>query len=129
MFARNQARARCRSDVVMALDRREIQERVNRAFAREDALEACRQRDIGALVTILRRHGISQGVIAGLTGIPQGRLSEYENGRRTGGGRKDRVPTLDTIEKFADGLNVPEPARRALGLTPAGQAEAALGRV
>src|SRR5215472_8007270 len=101
----------------MTLSRREVQERVNRAFAREDALEACRRRDIGALVKILRRHGISQGVISGLTGIPQGRLSEYENGIRVrgrDGARKDRVPTLNTIEKFADGLNVPEPARRAL---------------
>src|SRR5262245_13654000 len=102
----------------MALDRREIQERVNRAFAREDAIEACRQRDIGTLITILRRHGISQGVISSLTGISQGRLSEYANGIR--------VPTLDTIEKFAIGLDIPEPARRALRLTPAGQAEAAL---
>src|SRR5262252_6894897 len=105
----------------MALDRREIQERVNRAFTREDALEACRQRDLGTLVKILRRHGISQGVIAGLTGISQGRLSEYENGIRDVRGaavfRKDRVPTLNTIEKFAVGLGIPEPARRALGLT------------
>ena len=49
--------------------------------------------------------------MAGLTGIPQGRLSEYKTGKR--------LPTLNTLEEFANGLGLPEHARRALGLAAA----------
>ncbi len=102
----------------MALDRQEIRARVNRAFARQDVMDACLHRRIGSVVTALRGHGISQGVISGLTGIAQGRLSEYEHGKRE--------PTLETIEKFAAGLEIPAEAQRALGLVPAGSQGAAL---
>jgi transcriptional regulator with XRE-family HTH domain len=98
----------------MTLDRQEIHETVNRVFARQDVIEACRQRDrrdIGLIISVLGSHGISQGLIAGLTGLPQGRLSEYKTGKR--------LPTLNTLEQFANGLGLPEPARRALGLAPA----------
>jgi hypothetical protein len=43
-----------------------------------------------------------------LTGIPQGRLSEYKTGKR--------VATLNTLEAFADGLAMSEAARRSFGL-------------
>jgi transcriptional regulator with XRE-family HTH domain len=103
----------------MMMDRQEIRGRIERVFAREDVLEACRRRDRGTgsptsdlsmILNVLRAHGVTQGVIAGLTGIPQSRLSEYKNGLRQ--------PTLDTLKKFADGLELPEPARAALGLAP-----------
>src|SRR6266568_5462302 len=95
----------------MNLDRHEVREIVNRAFARQDVLDACQERDLGKIVAVLGSHGLSQGQIAGLTGVPQGRLSEYKTGKR--------LPTLNTLEEFANGLDVPENARRALGLAPA----------
>jgi hypothetical protein len=39
----------------MILDRQEVQETVNRVFARQDVLEACRRRerrDIGLIITV-----------------------------------------------------------------------------
>src|SRR5260370_36509677 len=103
---------------VMRLDRQEIHERVRRVFAREDVLEACRRREIGPIISTLRSHGISQGLIGALTGTTQGRISEYE--------RNIREPTLETFEKFATGLGIPEAARRALGLISSDQPHAAL---
>jgi transcriptional regulator with XRE-family HTH domain len=99
---------------IMTLDRQEVRKIVKRVFARQDVIEACKRHerhDIGLIISVLGSHGISQGLIAGLTGIPQGRLSEYKTGKRH--------PTLDTLAVFADGLDVPEHARRALGLAPA----------
>lgn len=97
----------------MILDRQEIRDVVKRVFARQDVIEACRrreQRDIALIISVLGNHGLSQGEIAGRTGIPQGRLSEYKTGKRQ--------PTLNTLEAFANGLELPENARRALGLAP-----------
>jgi hypothetical protein len=117
------------SDLVMALDRKEVQQRVERVFAREDVLEACVRRDrgqekptsdLGVILNVMKSHGLTQGVISGLTGIGQGRLSEFKHGKRQ--------PTLDTLERFADGLGLPEPARAALGLKQAGQGEVSLLR-
>jgi transcriptional regulator with XRE-family HTH domain len=99
----------------MILDQREVQETVNRVFARQDVIEACRRRerrDISLIISVLGSHGVSQGLIARLTGISQGRLSEYKTGKR--------LPTLDTLGQFADGLGLPEHARRALGLAATG---------
>lgn len=92
----------------MTLDLREAREIVERVFTRQDVLTACGERKLGPVLDVLSHHGISQTQITCLTGIPQGRLSEYKRGKR--------VPTLNTLEAFADGLGVPEQARRALGL-------------
>jgi transcriptional regulator with XRE-family HTH domain len=70
---------------------------------------------MAVILNVMKNHGLTQGVISGLTGIGQGRLSEYKNGIRQ--------PTLDTLENFANGLGVPEPARAALGLKPKGESE------
>lgn len=86
---------------------------VERVCARQDAMDACSRRDLGALVRILGHHGVTQSQIAGLTGIPQGRLSQYSTGKH--------IPqATSTFEAFADGLGLPVRARLALGLAPAG---------
>ena len=55
------------------------------------------------------KDGLTQGQIAALTGIPQGRLSEYKTGKRT--------PTGYTVfAAFADGLKLSPATRQALGL-------------
>jgi transcriptional regulator with XRE-family HTH domain len=102
----------------MALDLQDVRQILDRAFAGQDAIEACRRRDLGAIIRLLGKHGITQGQIATLTGIAQGRLSEYKTGKR--------IPSASsTFEAFADGLEMPSQARRALGLAPAGTVEVA----
>jgi hypothetical protein len=54
----------------------EVRGVVERVFARQDVLDACARRDLGAIVVILGTCGVTQGQIAELTGIGQGRLSE-----------------------------------------------------
>jgi tetratricopeptide (TPR) repeat protein/transcriptional regulator with XRE-family HTH domain len=95
----------------MAVDIPAIREVVGRVCTRQDVLDACKLRDLGAVITVLCAHGITQGQIAGLTGITQGRLSEYKTHKR--------IPTATSVfEAFADGLGLPAAARRALGLAP-----------
>lgn len=95
----------------MTIDRRSIQETLEHVFARQDMDEACHRRDLGAIIGILGMHGITQGQIASLTGIAQGRLSEYKTGKRA-------ATATSTFESFADGLGMPASARTALGLAP-----------
>lgn len=103
-------------NVRMAMDQRNVQEIIDRAFAGHDMLEACQRRDLGAIIRVLRKYGITQGRIASLTGIAQGRLSEYNTGKR--------VPSAkSTFEAFANGLKMPDHARRALGLTSSGASD------
>ncbi len=95
----------------MAVDIPAIREIVERVFARQDVLDACKRRDLGTPITVLCANGVTQAQIAALTGIPQGRLSEYKT--------RKRVPTAtSTFEAFADGLGLPPGARLALGLAP-----------
>ena len=96
----------------MAVDIPAVREIVGRAFTRKEVLDACERRDLGAVITALCAQGVTQGQLSVLTGIPQGRLSEYKAHKRT--------PTASsTFEAFADGLGMPPAARRALGLDPA----------
>jgi transcriptional regulator with XRE-family HTH domain len=107
----------------MAVDIPAIREVVERVCTRRDVLEACKRRDLGAVIKLLCAQGLTQGQLASLTGIPQGRLSEYKTHKR--------VPTAtSTFEAFADGLGMPPAARRALGLAPeaAGSGDPAGGR-
>lgn len=84
----------------MAVDIPVIRGVVERACARKDVLDACKHRDLGAVITLLCAQGITQGQLSVLTGIPQGRLSEYKNHKR--------VPTAtSTFEAFAEGLGMP----------------------
>ena len=82
---------------------------VERACARPDVLDACARRDLGAVIDVLGAAGLTQGRIAELTGISQGRLSEWRTGKR-------KALAVATFQKFADGLGLPTAARRALGL-------------
>jgi transcriptional regulator with XRE-family HTH domain len=94
----------------MALAVSDVREVVERVCAHPDVLEACGRRDLGVVIEVLGAHGVTQGQIAGLTGISQGRLSEYRNHKRR--------PTASSLfEAFADGLGMPPTARRALGLS------------
>jgi tetratricopeptide (TPR) repeat protein len=95
----------------MAVDIPAIREIVQRVCTRPDVLEACTRREFSFVLKALCAHGVTQGQISALTGIPQGRVSEYKTGKRT--------PTAtSTFEAFADGLAMPAAARRALGLAP-----------
>ncbi|MFD0203077.1 MULTISPECIES: helix-turn-helix domain-containing protein [Saccharothrix] len=74
-------------------------------------MAALRERDIATLLVLIRRYaGCSQNDLAGVTGITQSRISEYMRGRR--------LPTLDTIERIADGIDMPPDCRGLLGLAP-----------
>ncbi len=95
----------------MAVDIPAIREIVERVFARQDVLDACKRRKISTPITVLCANGVTQAQIAALTGIPQGRLSEYKT--------RKRIPAAtSTFEAFADGLGLPPAARLALGLAP-----------
>jgi transcriptional regulator with XRE-family HTH domain len=80
-------------------------------WSRLEVVAALEARDIASLLVLLRRYaGYSQNDLAGVTGIAQGRISEYM--------RRRRLPTLDTIERIADGVGMPPDCRRRLGLAP-----------
>jgi len=97
----------------MALALSEVRAIVQRVCARPDVLAACQQHDIGFVVEVLSNHKpkVTQGQIAALTGISQGRLSEYMSHKR-------KPEKAAIFRDFADGLDMPPAARRALGLIP-----------
>jgi transcriptional regulator with XRE-family HTH domain len=105
----------------MALGIFEVRVVVDRVFAQQDVLDACARRDLGRVIMILGAHGLTQGRIAELTGISQGRLSEWAR-------RKRKPSASSTFEAFADGLGVPPAARQALGLASDGTAEPGLSQ-
>jgi transcriptional regulator with XRE-family HTH domain len=73
--------------------------------------EACQRRDLGAIIRVLGKYGVTQGQVASRTGLAQGRLSEYATGKR-------KPTAKSTFESMADGLDMPAHLRRALGLAP-----------
>ena len=77
----------------MTVDIPAIREIVERACTRQDVLDACKRRDLGAVITVLCSCGVTQGQLSVLTGITQGRLSEYK--------AHWRVPTARTIVNAA----------------------------
>jgi transcriptional regulator with XRE-family HTH domain len=91
---------------------------VERVCARPDVLDACARRDLGTVVAALGSGGLTQGQISALTGISQGRLSEWMTGKR-------KPAKQSTFEKFANGLDLPPAARRAMGLAVASPAASA----
>ncbi len=94
----------------MSVNLADVRRIVEQACARPDVLDACRRRDLGKVIEVLGSHGLTQGTMASLTGITQGRLSQYKNHQIT--------PKAKTIfEDFAGGLRMPSTARLALGLS------------
>jgi transcriptional regulator with XRE-family HTH domain len=108
----------------MALALSEVRAVVQQVCARPDVLHACRQQDLGFVVEALGNHRpkVTQGQIAALTGISQGRLSEYVNHKR-------RPQKATLIRDFADGLDMPAAARKALGLLAERSATSGAGLV
>ena len=95
----------------MAVDVPDVREVIGRVFTRNDVLDACKRRDLGAVIEAVCAQGVTQIQLSVLTGIPQGRLSQYKT-------HKVNPQATSTFEKFADGLGMPPAARRALGLDP-----------
>ncbi len=93
----------------MTLAISEVRRIVELTFTRQDVLDACTMRDLGAVLAVLNENGLTQRQVAELTGISQSRLSELA--------RQHRVArAMLTFEAFADGLDLPPAARQALGL-------------
>nr|GLJ83713.1 hypothetical protein GCM10017588_24410 [Microbispora rosea subsp. aerata] len=89
---------------------------------RPDMLAALKARDIGAVFRLVRQYGgLSQTAIGGLTGYSQGKVSAIMSGNQ-------QVTALEVFERIADGLNMPDQARMALGLAPRDLAAAAIPR-
>ncbi|GAA4182432.1 hypothetical protein GCM10022252_08350 [Streptosporangium oxazolinicum] len=81
-------------------------------WQRPETLTALRARDIGQLFRLIRQHtGFSQTRIGVAVNLSQGKISEIMNGAV-------QVTSFDVIERIADGLAMPDPARLTLGLAP-----------
>ena len=75
-------------------------------------LDALRRRDIGRLFVLLNDStGVSQTRLAIACDTTQPKISGYMRGVA-------QVEELSVFERIADGLNMPDPARIALGLAP-----------
>ena len=98
----------------------EVRRVVERVCARQDVLDACANRDLGFVITVLNENGVTQGQIASLTGLHQNRLSDYKTG-------KHRPKEYSVFAAFADGLGLPPAARQALGLDGSSPAAAGIG--
>jgi transcriptional regulator with XRE-family HTH domain len=73
---------------------------------------ALRSRAVGALFRLLRQYtGASQTQIGIACGMSQGKVSQIM-------GDRTQVESLAVLERIADGLELPDPARMRLGLAP-----------
>jgi tetratricopeptide (TPR) repeat protein len=100
----------------MAVSPADVRAIVERVCARPEVMGALARRDLGVVIEALGGSGITQGQISELTGIPQGRLSNWKTGTREPKG-------LSTFQKFAN-VGLPPAARRALGLDRDGSPQA-----
>ena len=82
-----------------------------RIWEQEQTQQMLRDRDIRNLLQLTRQHGASQQRIGSATGMAQSRISDIMTGIR-------QVTALQTFEKIADGLTMPDNARMLLGLAP-----------
>ncbi|GGT05717.1 hypothetical protein GCM10010156_74250 [Planobispora rosea] len=79
---------------------------------RPDMLAALRARDIGRVFHLVRQYaGVSQTAIGSMIGMSQGKVSGIMSGSQ-------QVIALEVFERIADGLDMPDAARLALGLAP-----------
>jgi tetratricopeptide (TPR) repeat protein/transcriptional regulator with XRE-family HTH domain len=80
-----------------------------------EMLDALRRRDIGRVFQLVQQYtGASQTQIASACDTTQGKVSRYMRGEA-------QVEKLDKFEDVADGLDMPDEARMALGLAPQGR--------
>jgi hypothetical protein len=98
----------------------EVRRIVERVCARQDVLDACAERDLGYVVAVFEKNGITQVQMASLTGLHQNRLSDYKTG-------KHRPKEYSVFAAFADGMGVPSAARQALGLDASPPEAAGIG--
>jgi tetratricopeptide (TPR) repeat protein len=78
---------------------------------RNDVRLALRDRDMGALFLLLGRHaGLSQTRVGTAVGLGQGRVSEVIHGTRA-------ISAVHVFLRIADGLGMPDDARRELGVS------------
>ncbi|GLW10312.1 hypothetical protein Misp01_54400 [Microtetraspora sp. NBRC 13810] len=82
-------------------------------WQRPEMLTALRNRDIGTILRLVRQYaGVSQTRIGVAVNLSQGKISEIMKGTV-------QVTSFEVIERIADGLHLPDPARMTLGLAPA----------
>lgn len=85
-------------------------------WQRAEVTEALRGRDMGRFFGLVQQYtGASQTQIGMACGWSQGKISDIERG-------VSEVKHLAKFEEIADGLNLPDLARTALGLAPCGPA-------
>jgi transcriptional regulator with XRE-family HTH domain len=82
-------------------------------WRRESTQQILRDRVAGPLFAFAQKYGISQPRIAAATGVSQGRINDLIHGRRA------NIIAIDSWERIAEGLGMPNHARMALGLAPA----------
>ncbi|MEV6867261.1 helix-turn-helix domain-containing protein [Streptosporangium subroseum] len=81
-------------------------------WQRPEMLAALRSRNIGHVFRLIRQYaGFSQTRIGVAVNLSQGKVSEIMKG-------VVQVTSFDVIERIADGLDMPDPARLTLGLAP-----------
>jgi hypothetical protein len=82
------------------------------AWRQESTRKILQDRAAGPLFKFAQKYGISQPRLAAATGIQQARINDLIKGRRK------NITALDTWERIAEGLNMPNHARITLGLAP-----------
>lgn len=81
-------------------------------WQRPETIAALRERAIGRLLLLVHQYtGASQTQIATACGTTQPKISDIMRGSQ-------KVETLTVFERFADALDMPDPARIILGLAP-----------
>lgn len=85
------------------------------AWQQESTRQILQDRIAGQLFAFAQKYGISQTRLAAATGISQGRINDLIHGRRA------NITAIDAWVRIADGLNMPNHARVAIGLAPVTQ--------
>lgn len=81
-------------------------------WRRSDVLDLCRAQDADGLFRLARKYGYTNESIGYWTGIDPVEISKRINGT------KGPIRALDRWQRIADGLNMPDRARLAIGLAP-----------
>lgn len=82
------------------------------AWQQESTRQILQERLAGPLFGFAQKYGISQTRLAAATGLSQARINDLIHGRR------GNITAIDAWIRIADGLNMPNHARVAMGLAP-----------